>query len=54
MFITKQQRPCIEFNPEDGQQAPTLVHCFSEAAPGGAVIQGTEEGRAQLPGNWSG
>lgn len=32
MFITKQQRPCIEFNPDEGQQAPTLVYCFSDRA----------------------
>lgn len=30
MFITKQQRPCIKFSPDDGQQAPTLVHYFSD------------------------
>jgi len=32
MFITKQQRPCVEFNPEDGHLVPTLVHCFSDRA----------------------
>lgn len=32
MFITKQQRPCVEFNPAEGHQAPTLVHCFSDRA----------------------
>lgn len=30
MFIKKQHRPWIEFNPEDGQQAPALVHYFSD------------------------
>jgi hypothetical protein len=32
MFITKQQRSCIEFNLAEGHQAPTLVHCFSDRA----------------------
>jgi hypothetical protein len=32
MFITKQQRPCIEFSPDDGQTEPTLVHYFSDRA----------------------
>ena len=30
MFIKKQQRPWIEFSREDGQQAPALVHYFSD------------------------
>lgn len=30
MFIKKQQRPSIEFDPEDGQHAPALVHYFSD------------------------
>lgn len=30
MFIKRQQRPSIEFSPEEGQQAPTLVHYFSD------------------------
>lgn len=30
MFIKKQQRPWIEFNPDEGQQAPALVHYFSD------------------------
>ena len=29
MFLKKQQRPWIEFNPQDGQEAPALVHYFS-------------------------
>jgi hypothetical protein len=32
MFITKQQRPSIEFSPDDGQTKPTLVHYFSDRA----------------------
>ena len=30
MFIKKQQRPWVEFSPEDGQDAPALVHYFSD------------------------
>lgn len=30
MFIEQQHRPWIEFDLEDGQEAPTLVHYFSE------------------------
>lgn len=30
MFIKRQQYPSIEFSPEEGQQAPTLVHYFSD------------------------
>jgi hypothetical protein len=30
MFIKKQKRPSIEFDPADGQFAPTLVHYFSD------------------------
>lgn len=30
MFIKRQQHPSIEFSPEEGQQAPTLVHYFSD------------------------
>ena len=29
MFIKAQQHPDIEFNPDDGQAGPTLVHYFS-------------------------
>lgn len=29
MFIKTQQHPSIEFNPDEGQAAPTLVHYFS-------------------------
>lgn len=29
MFLKTQQHPSIEFNPADGQSAPTLVHYFS-------------------------
>jgi hypothetical protein len=30
VFIKKQQRPWIEFNPDDGQQAPVLVLYHSD------------------------
>lgn len=30
MFIKRQQHPSIEFSLEEGQQAPTLVHYFSD------------------------
>lgn len=30
MFIKREQHPSIEFNPTEGQQAPTLVHYFSD------------------------
>lgn len=30
MFIKRQQHPSIEFSPQEGQQAPTLVHYFSD------------------------
>ncbi|KQQ86894.1 hypothetical protein [Massilia sp. Leaf139] len=30
MFIKKQQHPNIEFSPTDGQDAPALVHYFSD------------------------
>lgn len=30
MFIKKQHHPWIEFSPEEGQKAPTLVHYFSD------------------------
>jgi hypothetical protein len=30
MFIRKQQRPWIEFSPDEGQEAPALVHYFSD------------------------
>ena len=30
MFIKRQQHPSIEFSPVEGQQAPTLVHYFSD------------------------
>lgn len=30
MFIKRQQHPSIEFSPAEGQQAPTLVHYFSD------------------------
>jgi len=29
MFIKKQKRPSIEFDPRDGQLVPTVVHYFS-------------------------
>lgn len=47
MFITTQQRPSIEFNPDDGQSAPTLVHCFSDrAGPFKTVLPQLIEGAA--------
>jgi hypothetical protein len=30
MFIKKQQRPWVEFSLEEGQQAPAVVHYFSD------------------------
>jgi hypothetical protein len=30
LFIRKQQRPWIEFSPDDGREAPVLVHYFSD------------------------
>jgi len=30
MFIKRQQRPWIEFNPVENQEAPALVHYFSD------------------------
>jgi len=30
MFIKKHQQPAIEFSSDEGHQAPTLVHCFSD------------------------
>ena len=32
MFIERHQHPAIEFDPEAGQQAPTLEHYFSDRA----------------------
>lgn len=30
MFIKRAQHPSIEFNPDEGQTAPTMVHYFSD------------------------
>jgi hypothetical protein len=30
MFIKRAQHPSIEFNPDEGQAAPTMVHYFSD------------------------
>lgn len=32
MFIKTHQQPTIEFNPNEGQVSPTLVHFFSDRA----------------------
>lgn len=32
MFIERLQHPIIEFDPEAGQESPTLVHYFSDRA----------------------
>jgi len=32
MFIERQQHPAIEYDPDTGQQAPTLTHYFSDRA----------------------
>lgn len=48
MFIKKQHRPWIEFNPEDGQQVPTLVHYFSDRCdPFKTVLPKLIEGAGQ-------
>lgn len=48
MFIKKQQHPSIEFSPDEGHQAPTLVHYFSDRCdPFKTVLPQLIEGAGQ-------
>lgn len=48
MFIKKEQRPWIEFDPEAGQLAPTIVHYFSDRCdPFKTVLPQLIEGASQ-------
>jgi len=45
MFIKHRQRPFIEFAPDEGQKAPTLVHYFSDRGePFASVLPQLTEG----------
>lgn len=48
MFIKTEQRPWIEFSPDEGQEAPALVHYFSDrCAPFKTVLPQLIEGAGQ-------
>lgn len=48
MFIKRAQHPSIEFNPDQGQSAPTMVHYFSDRGdPFKSVLPLLSEGAGQ-------